>query len=182
MKTAHFANAQCKLHFSNTSKGFSAKREPKGFTLVELLVAITIVAILSAVGIVVFSGVQAKARDARRSQDLDAIAAALEGKKQAGSIYYKGLIGGDFSGGAIPADPKSATQTYCLWGKTDVPPVAPITKPALDAVIWTTCTGPIADYTAVVAASVPTDDTKVTSWTICAKLEAGSVECRYSKL
>ncbi len=156
----------------------------KGFTLVEILVAITIIAVLAAVGIVVFGGVQTKARDARRSQDLDAIANAIEGKKQAGGIFYSGLTSADFSSGSIPTDPKSSTQNYCFWGKTSVPPVAPITKPTADSVTWSNCSGPSADYTAVVGANIPADATKVTSWTICAKQEGvtGGVECRYSKL
>lgn len=165
-----------------TSQKLNVSNASKGFTLVELMVAITIVAILAAVGIVIFSGVQSKARDARRSQDLDAVAAALEGKKQAGSIFFTGLVANDFSNGVVPADPRVTTQKYCFWGKTDVPPVSPIAKPAVDAVTWTTCAGPTADYTAIVATTVPTTATQVTSWTICAKLEAGTVECRFSKI
>lgn len=162
----------------------TSKTSFRGFTLVEILVAITIVAVLAAVGIVVFGGVQARSRDTRRSQDLQAIANALDGKKVAGSIFYTGLIDGDFAASAVPADPKATTQKYCFWGKTSIPPVAPIAKPAAASVNWTTCSGPTADYTAVVAATVPTDATKVTSWTICAKQESvtGGVECKFSKL
>ena len=50
----------------------------KGFTLIELLTAITIVAILSTVGLTVYSQSQLLARDARRKQDLRAIATGLE--------------------------------------------------------------------------------------------------------
>lgn len=161
-----------------------APKSFKGFTLIELLVAITIVAVLAAVGIVVFGGVQARGRDARRSQDLQSIANALEGKKQAGSIFYTALAVSDFANSTIPEDPRLATQKYCFWGKTDVPPVAPIAKPAASAVNWETCTGPAADYTQVVAAGIPADATKVTSWTLCAKQEAvtDGVECKFSKL
>lgn len=156
----------------------------KGFTLVEILVAITIVAVLAAVGIVIFGGVQSKARDSRRSQDLEAIVNALEGKRQAGSIYYAALIDGDFASGSVPVDPRVATQKYCMWGTTTVPPVASIAKPVATAVNWTDCTGPTADYTAAVAPGVPADVTKVTSWTVCAKQEGvtNGVECRFSKL
>lgn len=165
-------------------KGFSAKREPKGFTLVELLVAITIVAVLAAVGIVVFGGVQSKARDSRRSQDITAVVNSLEGKRQSGSIFYTAIAATDFAGGAVPTDPRVATQKYCFWGSTAIPPVASIAKPLATAVNWTTCSGPTADYTAVVAAGIPLDATKVTSWTVCAKQESvtDGVECRFSKL
>lgn len=156
----------------------------KGFTLVELLVAITIIAVLAAVGIVVFGGVQAKARDSRRSQDLTALANALEGKRTAGTIYYTALANSDFANGLVPADPKSSTQQYCLWGSTSVPPAPPVAKPAAASVTWTSCAGPSAGYTAVAGAGVPTDATKVTSWTICAKQESvtNGVECVFSKL
>lgn len=163
----------------------------RGFTLVELLVAITIVAVLAAVGIVVFSGVQAKARDARRSQDLDAIVNALEGKRQAGSIFYTQMVNADFASGSVPSDPRSATQKYCLWGTTTVPPVAPIVKPT-GTVDWTSCSGPTADVTAVVGNNIPVDTsapttdgvTTVTSWTVCVKQESvtNGVECRFSKI
>lgn len=155
-----------------------------GFTLVELLVAITIIAVLAAVGVVVFGGVQAKARDSRRSQDLVAVANALEGKRVAGTIYYTALANSDFATGSVPADPRGTTQKYCFWGSTDVPPVPAIAKPAAAAVNWTSCTGPSADYTAVIGAAVPTDTTKVTSWIICAKQESvtDGVECVSSKL
>ena len=170
-------SSQFTVHRNNTP-------ESRGFTLVELLVAITIIAVLAAVGVVVFGGVQAKARDSRRSQDLTAIANALEGKRVAGTIYYTALTSGDFAGGAIPTDPRSSTQQYCLWGSTDVPPVPPIAKPTSASVTWTSCAGPSADYTAVVGTGVPVDATKVTSWTVCAKQESvtDGVECVFSKL
>lgn len=173
-----------KLPTSLSLSASTSKTSSRGFTLVEILVAITIIAVLAAVGIVVFGGVQARSRDARRSQDLDSIANALEGKKLAGSIFYTGLATTDFATGSIPADPKNTTQKYCFWGKTTVPPTAPMAKPTSAAVNWTTCSGPTADYTAVIAAAVPTDTTKVTSWTICAKQEAvtDGVECKFSKL
>ncbi len=156
----------------------------RGFTLVELLVAITILAVLAAVGVVVFSGVQAQARDSRRSQDLKALANALEGKRVAGTIYYTSLLAADFANGNVPVDPREATQKYCFWGTTDIPPVASVAKPAAASVNWTSCAGPSADYTAIVGTGIPTDATKVTSWTICAKQESSTtgVECVFSKL
>lgn len=49
-----------------------------GFTLLELLVVMAIIGILAAIGIASFSGVQAKARDARRKSDIESFARALE--------------------------------------------------------------------------------------------------------
>ncbi len=59
------------------SKGFD-KVQPKGFTLIELLIAITLVAIIASVGLVSYSQAQILARDARRKNDLRAIATAIE--------------------------------------------------------------------------------------------------------
>jgi len=50
----------------------------KGFTLIELLVVIAIIGILSTVAMTSLSGARAKARDARRRTDLDAISLAAE--------------------------------------------------------------------------------------------------------
>lgn len=54
----------------------------RGFTLIELMVAISIVAILATVGFSTYSQSQLRARDAKRKQDLRAIATALE-------LYYQ---------------------------------------------------------------------------------------------
>ena len=50
----------------------------KGFTLVELLVVIAIIGILAAIVTLSVSSARAKARDARRKQDLDSIRTAVE--------------------------------------------------------------------------------------------------------
>ncbi len=53
-----------------------------GFTLIELLVAITILAIVSSIGLTTYSNAQIVARDAKRQQDLKAVATALV-------VYYQ---------------------------------------------------------------------------------------------
>lgn len=48
-----------------------------GFTIVELLIVIVVIAILAAITVVAYNGVQARARDSRRAQDLANIQTAL---------------------------------------------------------------------------------------------------------
>lgn len=84
----------------------------KGFTLIELLVVVAIIAILSTIGLTLFNGAQQNARDARRKSDIDAIAAALEGKRSPGTVSYSVIAGTDFSSGTVPVD--STTAQYCI--------------------------------------------------------------------
>ena len=50
----------------------------RGFTIVELLIVIVVIAILAAITIVAFNGVQQRARDSQRKNDLANIAIALK--------------------------------------------------------------------------------------------------------
>lgn len=50
----------------------------RGFTLVELLIVIVVVAILVTISIVAYDGIQERARDAQRRQDVGTIIKALE--------------------------------------------------------------------------------------------------------
>ena len=49
----------------------------KGFTIVELLIVIVVIAILAAISIVAYSGIQQRARDSQRVQDMATIKKAL---------------------------------------------------------------------------------------------------------
>lgn len=57
------------------------KIRPKGFTLVELLIVIVVLGILISISIVAYNGIQARARDSRRHNDISEIAKGLE-------VYY----------------------------------------------------------------------------------------------
>lgn len=61
--------------------------QTKGFTLIELMVSISIVAILATIGAVLYSSTQQTARNSKRSQDIQAIATALEVYKSANGKY-----------------------------------------------------------------------------------------------
>lgn len=58
----------------------------KGFTIVELLIVIVVIAILAAITIVTYNGVQSRARDSRRSQDIASIKKAI--------LAYDAVYGG----------------------------------------------------------------------------------------
>jgi prepilin-type N-terminal cleavage/methylation domain-containing protein len=149
----------------------------RGFTLIELMVAISIVAILATVGLVVFGNVQKQARDSRRTQDLAAIASAIESTRVPGAVAYTSLSTANFANGQIPTDPKTGTQDYCLVYETDLPPTAPPDNLAL----WgATC--PVGAITVNNISSLPLVAGS-TSWTVCAKLEVDPTQviCQSSK-
>ncbi len=77
----------------------------KGFTLIELLVVISIIAILSTIGIAIYQGVQAKARDSIRKNDLIKLGAALEIYAQQNNGSY-----------IPPADPNVNAYADCARG------------------------------------------------------------------
>lgn len=54
------------------------KVQTSGFTIVELLIVIVVIALLAAISIVAYTGIQARARDSQRQQDVKVITQALE--------------------------------------------------------------------------------------------------------
>jgi len=83
----------------------SAKRANNSFTLIELLVVIAIIAILAAVIITSTGSARQQARDARRTQDLDALATALE-------VYYSDHKA--YPTGNIGPGSSSSDQGFCI--------------------------------------------------------------------
>src|SRR5665647_1797967 len=57
------------------------KTKQHGFTIVELLIVIVVIGILAAITIVAYSGIQTRARDAIRKEDVTTITKAME-------LYY----------------------------------------------------------------------------------------------
>lgn len=49
-----------------------------GFTIIELLIVIVVIAILAAISVVAYNGIQQRARDSERIQELTALQKALE--------------------------------------------------------------------------------------------------------
>lgn len=56
----------------------SLKKNNKGFTIVELLIVIVVIGILALLVITTYSGIQAKARNSKRQNDIQAIQTQLE--------------------------------------------------------------------------------------------------------
>ncbi|OGE37505.1 hypothetical protein A3B45_01875 [Candidatus Daviesbacteria bacterium RIFCSPLOWO2_01_FULL_39_12] len=89
-------------------------RNPRGFTLIELLVVISIIAILAVIGITIFSGAQARARNAKRRTDVNALVSALEVNKDSTASVYAVISGSWFSGGGIPQEGTGGVPQYAL--------------------------------------------------------------------
>ncbi|GAC1499314.1 MAG: hypothetical protein NVS1B10_01920 [Candidatus Saccharimonadales bacterium] len=56
----------------------SLKKSNKGFTIVELLIVIVVIGILALLVVTTYSGIQAKARNSKRSADIGTIQTQLE--------------------------------------------------------------------------------------------------------
>lgn len=85
-----------------------------GFTLIELLIVITIIGILVTIGLGSFASTQMKARDAKRKNDLESIARALE-------LYYNdcGSYPVSSSGSIVGCGGTGSCATSavsCSWG------------------------------------------------------------------
>ncbi len=68
----------------------SLKKRNSGFTIVELLIVIVVIGILALLVITTYSGIQAKARNSKRSSDVSTIQTQLEAFFQ-NSGYYPSL-------------------------------------------------------------------------------------------
>ena len=81
-----------------------------GFTIVELLIVIVVIAILAAITIVAFNGIQGRARDSQRVQDLKSIVKALELYKTANGSYPAAVGTANASGWEVSHDGTNATN------------------------------------------------------------------------
>jgi prepilin-type N-terminal cleavage/methylation domain-containing protein len=103
----------------------SLKKRNQGFTIVELLIVIVVIGILALLVITTYSGIQAKARNSKRSSDVATVQTQLEAFFQ-NSGYYPSLADMNSSSwlstnmksldtGAL-VDPSNATQSKTLVG------------------------------------------------------------------
>lgn len=75
-----------------------------GFTIVELLIVIVVIGILAAITIVAYNGIQARALDSTRSNDLAAIQKALELYKTEKGTYPAATANPGSSGWELSTD------------------------------------------------------------------------------
>ncbi len=104
------------INLSVNKKGFTTfSFHERGFTLIELLVVIAIIAVLSVMGFAVFTGLTNRGNDARRVNDIKAIADAYEVKRTEAMDSYGGLTlsPNNFAGGVVPKDPVEI-RAYCI--------------------------------------------------------------------
>ncbi len=88
------------------SVGSFSNKRTKGFTIVELLIVIVVIGILAAIVIVAYNGVQQRARDSRRQNDVQSLTQALE-------LYY--LDNGQYPAGSGSS---AAVGLNNLWSTT----------------------------------------------------------------
>jgi len=107
----------------------------KGFTLIELLVVIAIIGILAAMILASITGTRAKARDARRANDIRQVKTALELYQNENDKYpvagdqatptttawttMSGLLTGSGSMKQVPTDPTNSGNYVYKYGSAD---------------------------------------------------------------
>lgn len=81
-----------------------------GFTIVELLIVIVVIAILAAIVIVAYNGIQGRARDSRRVQDMKTIVKGLEIYKTNNGSYPAPVSTTGAAGWEVSTDGTSPTN------------------------------------------------------------------------
>ena len=95
------------------------KKSTSGFTIVELLIVIVVIAILAAISVVAYTGIQQRARDSKRTNDIAQIKKAL--------LVYDALHGGVVRPGVTGYTKPAGEPAY---GGFDVVNSDPIIKTA----------------------------------------------------
>ena len=109
------------------------RTEQKGFTIVELLIVIVVIGILAAITVVAYNGIQARAKDTTRSNDLAAIQKALELYKTDNGTYPNATANPGSSGWEVSTD-ASGSFIEALKPYMNTVPIDPVNTSA--AMYW----------------------------------------------
>ena len=100
-----------------------------GFTIVELLIVIVVIGILAAVSIVAYSGIQGRARDSQRLQDIATIRKALEMYKTEQGRYPAPVANPGVNNWEASVDPNFLQSLQGYISKAPVDPMNKIIPP-----------------------------------------------------
>src|SRR5690349_10510829 len=141
--------------------GMRSLKAQKGFTIVELLIVIVVIGILATLVIVTFTGIQQKARNTKRTTDINAIDSHVEAYFAQNGYY-----------------PTLAHLNDATWRGTNMKGLDPDALKDPKGTAQTLAAAPAAStYSYEVTddsdASCATDETTCTKFTLTATLEGG---------
>lgn len=102
------------------------RRRPSGFTIVELLIVVVVISIIATITIVTFNGVQARARDTVRLQDMKSIIKALEAYKSVNGAYPAVTSTLNAGGWEVSSDGNAATNYIAVLNASAISSKLPI--------------------------------------------------------
>lgn len=117
-------------------------KKQTGFTIVELLIVIVIIGILAAITIVAYNGIQGRARDTQRAQDMQTIVKALEIYKATNGVYPAAVGTANASGWEVSHDGTAATNFLSALSSSKTISVVPLDPKNLGVVVSTSSLAP----------------------------------------
>lgn len=117
-------------------------KKQTGFTIVELLIVIVIIGILAAITIVAYNGIQGRARDTQRAQDMQTIVKALEIYKATNGAYPAAVGTANASGWEVSHDGTTATNFLSALSSSKTISVVPLDPKNLGVVVSTSSLAP----------------------------------------
>ncbi|MNQ19627.1 Type II secretion system protein G precursor [compost metagenome] len=117
-------------------------KKQTGFTIVELLIVIVIIGILAAITIVAYNGIQGRARDTQRAQDMQTIVKALEIYKATNGVYPAAVGTANASGWEVSHDGTTATNFLSALSSSKTISVVPLDPKNLGVVVSTSSLAP----------------------------------------
>jgi prepilin-type N-terminal cleavage/methylation domain-containing protein len=117
-------------------------KKQTGFTIVELLIVIVIIGILAAITIVAYNGIQGRARDTQRAQDMQTIVKALEIYKATNGVYPAAVGTANASGWEVSHDGTVAPNFLSALSSSKTISVVPLDPKNLGVVVSTSSLAP----------------------------------------